>query len=454
MFSRCLLAACLIFGATAIRAEEPATAEQPAAEPSYGQRLVDSVGESPKQHIYPLTYEAEPKLRQSGEEAEKIAAELLAVLPQIVKDPAAVGFIESLGKKKPAVAATLLLHVARAGEMIKGRDGAAIVVGQLVVEDGKVDPVNVFAQMPILEEGYFAGEIGDRKRPLNFRAHGYEDAVVTLAAEDGGYTGEAGGVIVLDKVEMRPVAPERQASLRGRVVLDAASDGSTATLMLHTAMPDVNTTSGGYSGRMGWPEGIKVEVDESGAFTADGLNPSKYNIMASAEGHVTKFEPVVLAAGDTHDAGDVRLFSSDLDFYIGQEAPETPELAWEADYKAALERSKNESRPLMVMMTATWCGPCKLLEQETLADPWIRHFLASFVVVKAYEDRDVEKTHGLQGYPTLVFCDSSGKQVHKTVGYQPAFAFASQCAKAYKGLNTELPAELQLLIEKKIVAVE
>ena len=163
---------------------------------------------------------------------------------------------------------------------------------------------------------------------------------------------------------------------------------------------------------------------------------------------------MTLTAGKTHDAGDVRLYSSDLGFYIGEDAPETPELAWEADYKTALERSKKESRPLMVMMTATWCGPCKLLEQETLADPWIRHFLSKFVVVKAYEDKEVEKTYQYAGYPTLVFCDSSGKLVHKTVGYQPAFAFAAQCAKACKGLGTEMPTELQLLIEKKIVAVE
>jgi thiol-disulfide isomerase/thioredoxin len=263
---------------------------------------------------------------------------------------------------------------------------------------------------------------------------------------------------LLGKVVLRPVAEERRATLRGRIVLDAASDASAASLVLLTAMPEVNTPmntpSGGYSGRMSWPEGIKVKVDPSGAFTAEQLSPSKYNVMASAEGHVTKFQPITLAAGETTDAGEVRLFSSDLGFYVGHEAPETPELAWEADFKTALERSKKEDRPLMVMMTATWCGPCKMLELETLSDPWIRHFLSKFVVVKAYEDREVEKTYGLNGYPTLVFCDSSGEQVHKTVGYQPAFSFASQCAKAIKGLEAELPADLQVLIEKKIIEVK
>ena len=67
------------------------------------------------------------------------------------------------------------------------------------------------------------------------------------------------------------------------------------------------------------------------------------------------------------------------------------------------------------MMTATWCGPCKMLESETLNYRWIRQFLAPFVLVQAFEDKDVEKTYGLGGYPTLAFCDSAWKtcpQVH------------------------------------------
>ncbi|HEY3394191.1 MAG TPA: thioredoxin family protein [Lacipirellulaceae bacterium] len=449
MIGRCLLTAMVMLGPAAIQAEE--AVEQPAAQERAGERLLNALGSPPQGNVHSIAYGLELKLMSEGEEAEQIASQLLEVTRQVVIDDRAADFIETLAKDKPTLAAQLLLQVVRGGQQIQGRNDAAIVVGRLVVEDEKYDPTMVLAQMQILPEGYFAGHIGDDKRPLSFRAHGYEALDVPLAAEEGR---DAGGVIVLDEVVLRPIADERRATLRGRVVLDASSDASGVTVTLDVAMPPVNTPSGGYSGRMAWPEGIKAEVDESGAFTAEGLSPTKYNVLVTADGHVQKFQPVTLKPGETTDAGDVRLFASDLGFYIGHEAPETPELAWETDFKAALERSKKENRPLMVMMTATWCGPCKMLESETLADPWIRHFLSNFVVVKAYEDRDVEKTYGLNGYPTLVFCDSSGEQVHKTVGYQPAFAFASQCAKAIKGLESELPEELQVLIEKKIIQVE
>jgi hypothetical protein len=335
MMTRCLLGAVVILSAAAVRAEE--ATEQPAAEPNAGERLVAAIGMPPTGNIYSLAGELDRKLMHDGEEADKTAGELLAVTGQVTSDAAIVDYIETLAKEKPTLAARLLLQVARAGQVIRGFDGASLVIGRLIIEDEKLDPTTVFAQMPILPEGYFAGEIGDRKQPLSFRAHGYEDLDVPLSAEESSES-DAEGAVVLKDVVLRPVSDDRRATLRGRVVLDASQDASSATLTLNVGVPPINTPHGGYSPRMSWPEGIKVEVDASGAFTAAGLSPSKYNVMISADEHVTKFQPITLAAGETTDAGDVRLFASDLGFYIGHEAPETPELAWEADFKTALER--------------------------------------------------------------------------------------------------------------------
>ena len=162
--------------------------------------------------------------------------------------------------------------------------------------------------------------------------------------------------------------------------------------------------------------------------------------MITAEGHVDAHKKVTLTAGQQSNLDDLRLFNSDLGFYIEKPAPDVGELAWEPDFNTALERAQSEKRPLLVMMTATWCGPCKMLEQQTLSDAWIRHFLSPFVVVKAYEDREVEKKYGLRGYPTLVFVDSDGKAVHTCVGYMPAFSFAGHCAQALGSLPMDLTA--------------
>jgi thiol:disulfide interchange protein len=102
-------------------------------------------------------------------------------------------------------------------------------------------------------------------------------------------------------------------------------------------------------------------------------------------------------------------------------------------------------------MTATWCGPCKALEKETLNNPWTRHFLSGFVIVKAYEDKEVETKYGLNGYPTLVFTDSNGKEAFRSVGYRATMPFAAECAQAFQKLDQKLPPELQTLVDRKVL---
>ena len=79
--------------------------------------------------------------------------------------------------------------------------------------------------------------------------------------------------------------------------------------------------------------------------------------------------------------------------------------------------------------------------------------MSPFVVVKAYEDREVEKKYGLRGYPTLVFIDSSGNAAHTCVGYMPAYTFATHCAQGLRGTATELPPEIETLMEKKVITI-
>ena len=126
---------------------------------------------------------------------------------------------------------------------------------------------------------------------------------------------------------------------------------------------------------------------------------------------------------------------------------------WEKDIEAARKRAKDEGKPMMIMMTATWCGPCKMLESKTLSDPWVQKFLKEFVVVQAYEDKEVEKLYDGNAYPTLVFTDKTGKEMHRTLGYQPAGVFSGNILKACQELGIPPDADLKTLADKKVVKV-
>ena len=385
------------------------------------------------------------RIGKGGADAESTVRLLLGHREEITVEPEVKVLLDTIvGDKKAPLAARLLLQIARAKNTVATFKKGEVVVGRVVLADGKLEPELVLAQMEILPDGYFAAEIGDMQRPLGLRAEGYAGVDVPIQ-------GKAGSVIDLGTITLQPLAADKAASLKGKIALADTKGDAAVTVNLSLSVPPANTPHNGYSPRPRWPESVSVPVSKTGEFLAAGLSPSQYTVIIEAKGHETSMQQITLDAGQVKDAGAITLKSNNIAFYIGKDAPEAAELVWEKDYASALKKAKAEKKPLMIMMTATWCGPCKMLEKETLSDPWIRHFLADFVVVKAYEDRDVEEKYGLQGYPTLVFTDETGKAAHRTVGYQTPLPFAGACAKAFEALGQTPPAELKLLAEKKLL---
>jgi len=128
-----------------------------------------------------------------------------------------------------------------------------------------------------------------------------------------------------------------------------------------------------------------------------------------------------------------------LFFLSGCSAQHRDDFPWEQDYQTAIQESQKSGKPLFIMMTADWCGPCKKLERDTLSDPKVRDFMKAFVSVKAYEDEKVEKKYGYNGYPTLVIADKKGEKVYKFSGYMPPGPFIKEISNAYKELGLKLP---------------
>jgi thioredoxin-related protein len=124
-------------------------------------------------------------------------------------------------------------------------------------------------------------------------------------------------------------------------------------------------------------------------------------------------------------------------------------LPWEKDYPAAREKAQAEKRPIFLMLTATWCGPCKLLERETLPAKEVRAGLKEVVWVKAYEDEKLNNKFNLGGYPTLVFLDSSGERVlSRSSGYEPPAPFLRTVLAARKAADLPLTREMEQRIAK------
>lgn len=106
-----------------------------------------------------------------------------------------------------------------------------------------------------------------------------------------------------------------------------------------------------------------------------------------------------------------------------QKNPAKTEINFSAkDYKQALALAKAAHKKIFVDAYASWCGPCKQLQNTTFKDDQAAaYYNKNFINFKI----DIEKGEGpalfekwnVKGLPTLLILDQNGKVLANHVGY-------------------------------------
>ncbi len=89
---------------------------------------------------------------------------------------------------------------------------------------------------------------------------------------------------------------------------------------------------------------------------------------------------------------------------------------WRTDGPALLESTQD--RPMLLRFTASWCGPCRVMNANVWPDPRVartvnEHFIPVELDIDRPEVQAIARKFRIVGVPTLVLLDRSGQELDR-----------------------------------------
>jgi FKBP-type peptidyl-prolyl cis-trans isomerase 2 len=107
-------------------------------------------------------------------------------------------------------------------------------------------------------------------------------------------------------------------------------------------------------------------------------------------------------------------------------------LSWIEDHDLGVQEAGKAGKPVFLMLYADWCGWCKKVMSDSIADPRVQSLKDRFVWVRVNSDREARyrKLYAQDGYPLMLVLNSDGSVRKRIDGYRDAPALAAELQAA------------------------
>ena len=97
-------------------------------------------------------------------------------------------------------------------------------------------------------------------------------------------------------------------------------------------------------------------------------------------------------------------------------------------WKEALEKAEKEGKPIFLDISASWCGPCNMLKENTFSNAEVgKYYNENFINVlidgEKGEGPQLASKYSITGYPTMIYFNSKGEIIARTSGYRDPATF-------------------------------